>query len=281
MIGKYEAFFSSIPKFFAYLGLCKEEEIKGCGDKEIKAFGDKWNLSISPVLWAYLRYLGNDNPLEGTEYNLAISLLDIDYAMTEASQKKDWLEDRNLMEFIEANDFRVNYDDASPEDNEGIYTPGINSLLNSNDALFFVYHPSSRSFSFFDSKEDNPIVYNVFSYRVITSQFHTLTTTVRDMLFTFMLKGALSHLPECWAESGQSEFEALGVYKKIFNNLDSKDKLELRRLRDIFYQITDQEEKETEKILSIGDYEAKFVEFLDVNNFSHASSSLTREAINC
>lgn len=267
-----------MPKFYAHLGLCEEGKIKGCTDSEITAFGKKWSLNISPALWAYLRHLGSENPLQGTAYSLAISLQDIDYAMTEANQQKDWLEGKNLIEFIRYNNFRVNYDDASPEDNEGIYTPDINSLINSNDVLFYNYAPFSRSFSFMDSNEENPILYNMFSYRVLTSQFHTLTTTVRDVLFTFLEKHILSNLSERRIDNFQPGFESIDIYKELFKSLNNKEKLELRRLRDIFYQIKDREERETGNILSIGEYEADFIKYLEANNFS--PFSFAKEAIN-
>lgn len=279
-IDKYDDFFKSAIDFFERIGLCEESRVEGVSDDKISEFCVKNDIILPPVLWSYIRYFGYSNPLKNSDYNMALSLANIDEAIKQADLSQEWLGQKNLREFIESNIFRVNYDDEAPEDNDGIYTPEIASLMDINNTLFYLYDPYSRSFKFVDFTQENPIIFSIISYRIITSQFYSFTTTLRDMMFTFVVNFSsfdfavkntynqiYASLPPVKEIDCSGGFECLKIYQTVFKHLSNAKRLELKRLRDIFYVQKDKEEKETGKILLMNEFENEFVIFLKEYKF--------------
>lgn len=279
-IDKYDDFFKSVSEFLERIGLCEKGKIEGVTDNEICEFCSKNDTILPPVLWAYARRFGYSIPLKNSDYNVSLSLSNIESAIKQADVVKEWLGGKRLKEFIKEERFKVNYDDEVPEDNVGMYTPEISSLMEVNNALFYYYDPYSRSFTFVDSTQENPIVFDILSYKVVTSQFYSFTTTVRDMMFTFMVNffscdfienniynqiyASLS--PEMEIDCSEG-YDCLKMYQTAFKHLSNAKRLELKHLRNIFYVQKDKEEKQTGKILLMNEFENEFVELLKESNF--------------
>ena len=283
-IGKYDTLFESGVRLVDRIGLCKQESIVTATDDEIYEFGVKHGITFPPAVWSYARYFGLCTPMSSSDYNLANSLRDIDYALHQAGLKNDWLGNKNLKEYIADKNFKVNYDDEIPEDNEGIYTPEINTLMNVNDIIFYSYDPFTRSFKFFDSKQENPVVYEITGYKVVTSIFTSFTNKFRNIIFMFLvnftpedftsscgsfnsLKNNKVSLSPNNKDYSSEYFECLSLYKKMFKEHKKINRSKLKYYRDVFYQMNNKLEQEEDRILSIIEFENKFIGFLEENSF--------------
>lgn len=281
-INKYDLLFDSGVELASRIGLCKREGIIGATDEEINEFCVKHRINLPLSSWSYARFFGHSSQMIKSDYNIAFSLREFDYALHQASLKKDWLDGMNLREYIKSKNFKVNYDDEIPEDNDGIYTPEINNLMDADNIAFYSYDPFSRSFSFFDTRQENPILYDITAYRVVTSLFLPVTNQFRNSIFMFLVTYAAqdfnTHLDyhQSTPQSGSKTnnkidysggFECIQFYQELFKNNQNTNVAKLKYYRDLFYQLNNSYEEETEQILSITEFENKFINYLHDNDF--------------
>lgn len=281
-INKYDTFFESGAELATRIGLCKRENIIGATDEEINEFCVKHRISLPLCSQSYARFFGHSSQMGESDYNITFSLRDFDYAQHQASLKRDWLEGMNLREYIGTKNFKVNYDDEMPEDNDGIYTPEINTLMDTNNIAFYSYDPFSRSFGFFDTQQEDPILYDITAYRVVTSLFLTVTNSFRNSIFMFLINYAAQdfnlHL-DCHHSAIQDDsktnnkidysggFECIKFYQELFKNNQNLNVVQLKYYRDLFYQLNNKFEQETQQVLSVPKFEDKFINFLSENKF--------------
>ena len=271
-ISKYDALFQSGVEIVSRVGLCNRKEVVGATDEEINEFSVKHGITLPASVWSYFRWLGQSSQLNNGDYNVSPSLQDYDYALHQANLKEDWLAGgMNLKEYINTKNFKVNYDDEIPEDNDGIYTPEINSLMDINDIVFCNYDPFTRTFEFFNSRQENPIVYAITAYKNVTTLFSPFTDRFRNVLFmTFvdLISEKKSSFSSSLANADLSgELEYIKTYKELFQNSNELSRARLKSCREMFCQMNSNHEKEENRVLSISEFENGFINFLSQNNF--------------
>lgn len=269
LIYKYDALFESGVEVACQIGLCNREEVIGATDEEISEFSIKHGIKLPPAVWSYLRWLGQSSKLNKGEYNIAPSLQDYDYALHQANLKQEWLEGgMNLKEYIYKKNFKVNYDDQMPEDNDGIYTPEIKTLMDIEDVVFCNYDPFIRSFEFFNSRQENPIIYSLTAYTNITTLFSSFADRFRNVLFSILVDFISKDNLRLNGLDSSGELEYIRVYQDMFKGCDELYKVKLKSYRDMFCQMSNNKEKAENRILSISEFENGFINFLSQNSFN-------------
>lgn len=282
-INKYDDLFESSIEFSCRIGLRNRNEIEVLTDEEILQFCNKNGISIPPVVWSYTRFFGKGSRLKNSEYNMSHSTTDYLYANSLANRKLEWLNMMTLKEYLDAKNFEINDNrdevDSLEDDNEGIYTPTIKSLMNIEDIIIYAYDSYTRSFKFYNSKQENPILFQLINYESVSSLFYTLTNTFRNSIFTFISNYASQDFivgkdSRLFRTSGithididySNGFEFIKEYQTLFKD-DNLNRIELKRLRDLFYLMNDQYEEENNIIRSMPEFENKFIEFLKERKF--------------
>lgn len=282
-INKYDNLFKSSIEFTCRIGLRNRNEIEILTDEEILEFCNKNGISIPPVIWSYTRFLGKGSRVKNSEYNMSYSTADYLYANSLANRKLEWLNMMTLKEYLDVKNFEINDNrdevDSLEDDNEGIYTPTIKSLMNIEDIIIYAYDSYTRSFKFYDSKQENPVLFQLINYESVSSLFYTLTNTFRNSIFTFISNYAnqdfivgkdsrlfrTSGIPHVDIDYSNG-FEFIKEYQTLFKD-KNLNRIELKRLRDLFYLMNDQYEEENNVIRSMPEFEDKFIEFLKERKF--------------
>lgn len=274
---KYDELYASAVEFAFRIHLCNREEVEGATDAEIQQFCNKHNVILPPAMWSYTRHFGRKARIRDTDYNCVHSLTDYQYALDHANRREEWNEMLNLKELLSQKNFKVNYDEDSPEDNEGLYTPEITSLVDVNNVLPFHYDEFTRTFKFLDSSLENPIIYYLTRYYALSSTFTSFTNRYRDVKFMYIVNSA----PQGFAEMGlvngkrvpispppvidySDGFEYLKVYQELFKKKDL-DRGRLKQLREAFYMINDEIEEKENRILSFTEFENNFIRYITEN----------------
>lgn len=273
-IDKYNDLFASGMEFTLRTNLCEPEDVEGASDAEITLFCKKRKVSFPAALWSYCRYFGKKAKAKDTDYNYGYSLASFDYALHQANQREEWHNVMNVKELLAHKNFKVNYDEDFPDDNIGLYTPEINSLMDVDNIMVTAYDEYTRSFEFVDASKENPELFYLTQYYILSSTFTTLTNRYREALFTLIINFAQNDFAEMGFVDGKrvpiskaptidysGGFECLKTYQDLFKK-EGLDIVYLKKLREQFYIINDTKEKEENRILSFTEFENNFIDFI-------------------
>lgn len=274
-VDKYDVLFESTIEFTCRIGLSKREDIECVTDDEIKAFCKKQQVALPPAIWSYTRFFGNGVGISNSDYTMSHNISNYLTADSLAKRRQEEYGNMNLKDFLADKNFKVNYDEASPDDNEGIYTPKLNSLMNIDDVFFYSYDSFNRSFKFVDSSKENPFVYYLTGYDTVTSYFSPFTDRFRDVLFIFIMNMAPVNFEGTWmfyeksisitptASIDYSDgFECIKIYQEIFKDLSVSQRENLKRHRNVFYELNNRIEQKENRVLSFTEFENNFIDFL-------------------
>lgn len=273
-IDKYNILFASGVEFALRTGLSEKDGIEGASEAEIHLFCKKRKVHFPAALWSYCRYFGKKAQAKATDYNYGYSLATFDYALHQSRQRSEWHDMLDVRELLSKENFKVNYDPDFPDDNIGLYTPEIATLMNVEDIMVSNYDEFTRTFELIDSSKENPELFYLTKYYILTSNFITITNRYREALFTFITNNAQYDFAEMEFVDGKrvpiskpasidysDGFECLKVYQDLFKN-ENLDITYLKKLREQFYIINNQIEEKENRILSFTEFENNFISFI-------------------
>ena len=276
VIDKYDILYESCIEFCSRIGLCNKDNVVHVSDEEISLLCKRIDTTLPPALWSYTRFFGNGVSLNNSEYIMTHSILDYEHAYSIANMRiEDECDGMTLKEILNTRSFKVNYDGDSPEDNEGIYTPEIKSLMNIDDIFVYYYDSFNRSFKFVDSSKENPFIYYLVRYEALTSYFSSFTDRCRDLMFMYIVNMAPFDFkgPTMFFEKSifiafdeeinySGGYEWIKTYQDILKKLTASQRETLKRLRGIFYELNNEVEQRENRILSFSEFEGNFIDFL-------------------
>jgi hypothetical protein len=268
---KYDVFFEGMINFIQKTGLSDEYENIGANYSEISSFENEYKIKFPLVFKSYLKYFGKKTHIRMTDSVFEMTIPNIAKTIDESNKNR-------VIEIIDKKNFKVNYDDNYPEENEGEYTPPIKDLIDISNITIFYWDQLRSEFNFFDSSKENPEVFFFVEYSHIISKFYTFTTDVRGILFLAISLNANTEFQNIYCKARRdngrpspppvdcSGIEWLKDYIYLAKNFPKKF-AEIDHFREEYYAINSEMEKRENRILTIDEFEYSFLNYLRENGY--------------
>lgn len=217
-------------------------------------------------------------------------------AINLSSLKDAYFKSKNKLSILESKGFNVHTDGKKKINGKVVQIDdtvyGVNlevvnmlELLNIDDFFFLSIKENT---TFISSKEDDPIIHFFIGTSTLTSSMNCLSTYLRVLLFNQILpklgwnpnnykdkngrlKKDLSSFDReyFWKVSSIdiSNLEWALIYEKIFREGWEYENL-FKEIRREFYQVNEMNEKQNGYVLTVDEFEWKFIEFLKSYGFN-------------